>query len=104
MAISKKRLALLRELEEIIGKECYHPKIQNRGAGGILESEGRQFRYPITFSGPEGEKVKHWSGGAELPADMQMTGHYVFGSNKLSVMRALDTLVRHLEETRSLKL
>jgi hypothetical protein len=103
VAISKKRLALIRELEEIIGRECYHPKIQNRGAGGVLESEGRQFRYPITFTGPDGEKIKRWSGASELPAAAQMSGHYAFGSNKLRIMQALDTLLSHLEETRSLK-
>jgi hypothetical protein len=103
MAISKRRLALLRELEEIIGSECYHPKMQNRGAGGVLESEGRQFRYPITFSGSEGEQIRNWTRGGEQSTAVQMTGRYVFGSNRLGIMRALDTLVRHLEETRALK-
>jgi hypothetical protein len=39
----------------------------------------------------------------DLPPDVQMTGYYACGANKLRIMNALDKLVSHLEETRGLK-
>lgn len=104
MAISKKRLALLRELEYLVGKECFHPKMQNRGAGGALESIGRQYRYPVTFIEPDGTTIKRRGSYEDLPARVQMTGHYKIGSNRLGIMQALSEVLDYLEEHCALKI
>ena len=80
MAVSKKRAALLRELESIVGTQCFNAKTQNRGRGGVLQSEGRSFRYPITFSDEVGNVIKRRNGYDDLSIDQQMTGHYAFGT------------------------
>jgi hypothetical protein len=100
---SKRRLALLRELEAIVGNECFNPNIQNRQRGGVLASTGREFRYPITFSGEGGAAIKRRSMYDDLPPHVQMTGYYACGANELRIMNALDKLVSYLEETRGLK-
>lgn len=50
MPIAKKRLALIRDLDAIIGNECYNANIQNWGPNGTFYGTGREFRYPITFT------------------------------------------------------
>jgi hypothetical protein len=56
--ISKTRMKVLLQLENIIGNECYNANIQNWGPNGVFEGEGREFRYPITFIDSRGNKVK----------------------------------------------
>jgi len=102
MAISKKRLALIHELEQIIGGSCYNGNIQNWGRGGTYEGEGRTYRYPVRFTMPDGKPVR--SGASDLPPDVQMTGHYAFGANSLGIMKALDKVLAHLEANHSLKI
>jgi hypothetical protein len=46
--ISLKRAMLIADLEYLVGNNCYNPKIQNYGAHGIYEGEGRSIRYPLT--------------------------------------------------------
>lgn len=41
---------LLTRMEAIIGSECYNSNIQNYGAWGVWEGEGRSFRYPVTYT------------------------------------------------------
>jgi hypothetical protein len=103
MAITKKRLALLQQLEHIIGNEIYNPKIQNRGSGGVLESEGRRYRYPLTFQNDSGELLKGAVFYGHLPTNVQMTGYYAFGSNHLHILHALDKVVTYLQEHNSLQ-
>lgn len=104
MKIPKKRLALLRELEAIIGNECYNGNIQNWGPGGTFYGAGREFRYPITFIGDDQNAIKRRGSYDDLPAETQITGHYKFGSNQLQIIAALDQVVARLEEKYGLKL
>ncbi len=103
MNISKKRASLLRELERIIGSETFNGKTQNYGPGGTFEGEGRDYRYPATFTNEDGEKIKPKPPYGTLPIDVQMTGRYAFGANELHIMRALNKALQYLEEHHGLK-
>ena len=49
---------LLTRMEKIVGNSCYNANIQNYLGGGILDSTGRKFRYPVSFKLPDGTKEK----------------------------------------------
>jgi hypothetical protein len=102
--MNEKRKHLLIELEEIVGNEFYNAKIQNWGPGGVFEGEGRSFRYPLILRDNEGRMVKTWHLNDTLPAGTIITGMYKFGQNELSIMRALDRVVTHLERKYGLDL
>jgi len=104
LAISKKRAALLRELEAIVGWSFYNGKTQNYGPGGTFQSEGREIRYPITFTDDDGVKIKRRSGYEDLPNSVQLTGSYVIGANELHILRALDKVLQLLEKNYGLKI
>lgn len=104
MAISKKRAALLRELENIVGRSGYNSKTQNWGPGGKFEGEGRSIRYPITFTDDKGVKIKRRAEYDDLPISMQMTGSYVIGVNNLHIMDSLNRILHLLEERHGLKI
>ncbi len=95
---SERRKTLLLELENIIGNECYNQNIQNWGPHGTFEGEGREFRYPVTFIGADGNKVKRKSVDKSIPLAVAVTGYYAFGANQLQIIRALDKVVAYLEE------
>jgi hypothetical protein len=99
MAISKKRMELLVELERIVGNQCYNGNIQNWGPGGSWEGEGREFRYPITYM-VDGEKKKYVS---DLTPPVAMTGYYAFGANQLHIMKALEKVIERIEEKYGVK-
>jgi hypothetical protein len=96
--MSALRIRLLLELENIIGSECYNQNIQNWGPNGVFEGEGREFRYPITFIGSDGNKIKRKSVDNNIPVDVAITGYYAFGANQLQIIRALDRVVSYMEE------
>jgi hypothetical protein len=102
--ISKTRMRLLLELENLVGNECYNANIQNWGPHGVFEGEGREFRYPITFIDSEGKKDKRRYTDANIPAEMAITGYYAFGANQLQIIRALDKVVEYLERKNNLKI
>jgi hypothetical protein len=104
LAISKKRAALLRELEGIVGRSCYNSKTQNWGPGGRFEGEGRAIRYPITFTDAKDVKIKRRSGYEDLPPAVQMTGSYIIGVNELRILKSLDKVLQYLEEKHGLKI
>ncbi len=95
--MNKRRKQLMIELERIIGNEFYNAKIQNWGPGGVFEGEGRGFRYPIVFKDKDGNASKTWGVDPAIPADTLMTGSYKLGSNELSVMRAVDEIIKYFE-------
>lgn len=95
--MNEKRKRLLIELENIVGNEFYNGNIQNWGPGGVFEGEGRALRYPLTLQGKDGSTIKTKHVDPALPADTVITGMYRLGANELSIMRALDLLVSHLE-------
>jgi hypothetical protein len=88
---------LLIELEEIIGSECYNGYIQNYSSWGELESEGRNFRYPVKFYAGNDEK-KRRKVSADVPSEELITGYYAFGANELNIYRALYKVVQHLRK------
>ena len=91
------RRELIKKMEIIIGAECFNGYIRNYGPGGVWKSEGRSFRYPITFVRPEGEEKRH-SMPDELRGEELITGFYKFGANDLAIVRALAKVVDMLEE------
>jgi hypothetical protein len=97
------RKRLLIELEDIIGHEFYNAKIQNWGPRGVFEGEGRALRYPVIFHDKDGKTIKTKHVDAALPAETVITGMYKFGQNELSIMRALDLVLTHLEHRHGLK-
>jgi hypothetical protein len=104
VTISKERVSLVRELEQIIGSETFNGKTQNYGPKGTFLGEGRDFRYPMSFTDETGEKIKPKPPYSNLPIDVQMTGRYVMGANELHIMRALDKAIQYLEENHGLKI
>ncbi|WP_457811896.1 hypothetical protein [Sinorhizobium meliloti] len=94
---------LLIKMERIIGDECYNGKIQNYGPGGVWEGEGRSFRYPVKFLDGE-ETTKHWTVPGNITPDVLMTGRYQFGSNELSIFRALAKIVEMIESDYGVRL
>lgn len=94
---------LLIDLECIVGNECYNMNIQNYGSWGVLESEGRSFRYPVKFRNTETE-YKEWNVATDIPSEDLITGYYAFGANELNIYRALHKILRYLEKEYGLKL
>ena len=104
MKISKKRMRLLLELENLVGQECYNANIQNWGPGGTFEGEGRDFRYPVTFVNEEGGKLKRRYVDHSLPVSTAQSGHYAFGANQLHIIRGLEKVVSYIENKYGLKI
>jgi hypothetical protein len=77
--------------------------IQNWGPNGVFYGYGREFRYPITFSGKTDETVKRSGSYSDFPAEVQITGRYKFGSNELHIIGALDKVISYLKEHNDLK-
>jgi hypothetical protein len=78
--------------------------LQIWGPGGIFEGEGRALRYPVTMRGKDGKLIKTKHVDAALPGATVITGMYRLGANELSIMRALDPVVSHLERKYGLDL
>lgn len=99
-----KRAKLLAELGVIVGGNCYNGNIQNWGPHGIYEGEGRSFKYPLTLIDATGNKTKRRYKDDEDNPSILSTCHYVFGANKLHIIKALDELVSYLEQEHGLQL
>ena len=101
----KRRAKILAELEHLIGGHCYNGNIQNWGAGGVYEGEGRSFRYPLTMIDVKGEPFKRkFPPATDVPIEVLSSGYYQLGANKLHIIRALDDVLRYLEDNNGLKL
>ncbi len=87
---------LLIKMETIISSECYNNYIQNYGAWGVWEGEGRSFRYPVTYL-RDGKEEKRKALVNDLKPEELITGHYKFGANELSIHRALVRIVEMLQ-------
>lgn len=100
--MSKKRRALLIELERIIGSRCYNGNIQNYGPGGEHEGEGRTFRYPLTVVGEDDKPFKPDRQVPPLRRELTdrefRSGYYAFGANQLAIMQSLEEVLIYLEE------
>lgn len=102
--MTTKRAALLAELEQIVGNNCYNGSIQNYGPGGAQYGEGRTFRYPLTTVDQNGDKQKHNWLPSDFAPEVLTTGYYAFGANRLHIMTALDEVLRILEKKHGLKI
>ena len=102
--MNKQRARLLLELEQIIGREFYNAKIQNWGPGGVWEGEGRELRYPISFTDAQGKVLKTRNPDINMRKEIALTGLYRLGQNELQIVRALDKVLSFLETHYDLKL
>lgn len=102
--LTKKRAKVLADLEYIVGNNCYNGNIQNHGPGGVYEGAGRDFRYPLSLAMSESLVVKRRSKATEIDFEALMSGYYAFGSNRLSIVDALDKVLKYLEENHGLKI
>lgn len=98
------RDVLLAKLEAIIGDNCYNGNIQNYGPNGRFEGAGRSFRYPLTVIDSDEEKSKKRSAATDISQEELSTGYYAFGANRLHIIKALDEVLKHLEENNDLKI
>ena len=93
MKLTKKTIQLICDLERLIGEECYNP---NSFDGWTLE-EGREYRYPITYTDKDGMPRKSWSTLQNLDKKSVGTMHYKFGSNNLFIGVGLRNVLEYLE-------
>ena len=93
MKLTKKTIQLICELEKIIGDECYNP---NSYDGWTLE-EGKDFRYPVTYTDCEGEECKSRGTVRNVDKKSVNTMHYKFGSNNLFIGIGLRHVLEYLE-------
>ncbi len=101
--IKDERKILLIELEKIVGFQCYNGNIQNYGAYGEWEGEGREFRYPITFTDDEGKPKKirtYYPFYLDdlLKNDVLLSGSYKFGANSLAIMSGINQSLEFLSK------
>lgn len=95
---------LLTRMEKIVGNSCYNGNIQNYAGRGVLGSEGRVFRYPVTFTQPDDSTLKRWDRQDDIAAEVLINGHYKVGANELSIYRALVKIIDMLETEYGFKL
>jgi hypothetical protein len=98
--LSSHRRELIAKLESFIGNECYNSRMRNYGPGGVRKSDGRAFRYPISFRLQDGtkKKVKDYFIPKGISANSLRTGHYSFGANQLDIVAALERVLTYLEK------
>lgn len=94
MKLNKKSIALICELEKIIGDECYNPNSYD----GWADRQGCAFRYPVTFDDENGNERKSWFQIQDLSKDNLNSVHYKFGSNHLYIGSAIYNILQRLEQ------
>lgn len=94
MKLTKKTIQLICNLERLIGAQCYNP---NSFDGWTLE-EGREFRYPVTYTDTEGVARKSRSTLQDLDKKSLNTMRYQFGSNNLFIGIGLLKVLEYLEK------
>ncbi|MDO8289178.1 MAG: hypothetical protein Q7T44_08170 [Parvibaculum sp.] len=91
------RKALLLSMEKVIARSCYNGHIQNYGAWGALEDEGRFFRFPLTLFNSDCPNEKSKNPDVGISLDSLKSSFYKFGANELHVIEALDFILANLE-------
>ena len=92
---------LLHEIEHKIGNRFYNGHIQNWGPFGDYEGEGREFRYPVTWLDPEGNKQKYYERFPPigvLGEKQYRSAHYSCGANGLFILEGIRNALEMLEE------
>lgn len=95
MELTDENIRLIRELELLVGCQCYNPNSLN----GYTLEEGRQFRYPVWYTNKEGDDRPTKGEITNIDADGIDTIRYKFGSNHLYIGSALKHVLDHLERT-----
>ncbi|MCC8073270.1 MAG: hypothetical protein LIO62_04000 [Clostridiales bacterium] len=103
MKLNKELCALIADIEEIIGSECYNPNSYD----GWNDVEGCEFRYPVNIRKQSGEfaKVRTNIHTASLLSDEDITPEavkyikYKFGSNELFIGLGIIKTLEFLEKT-----
>jgi len=97
MEISEEKIRLIKELEFIIGHECYNPNSYD----GYAKTYGRSYRYPVSYfriyNGEKDEFKEDWKLG-NVDAEILPRLKYKFGSNHLYIGNALVNLINFLEK------
>ncbi len=93
MKLTKDTIQLICKLERIIGNECYNP---NSFDGWTLE-EGKDFRYPVTYTDSEGKLHKTRNTVKDIDEKSVKTMRYKFGSNNLFIGIGLQRVLQYLE-------
>jgi len=98
MKLTKKTIQLICDLERIIGDECYNPHSFD---GWTLE-EGKDFRYPVTYTDNDGNERKSWSTIQNIDKKKLYTMRYKFGANNLFIGIGLHNVLEYLEKNYNL--
>lgn len=89
---------LIIDLERKIGGECYNSNIQNYGSWGVLEGEGRDFKYPFNYYEKNTNfKTKKKYMHNDMTPEEIISAYYAFGANQLHIGRAILNLIDYLE-------
>ena len=102
LEISKARADLILELEKLVGQCAYNPHSERRTYDGEV-IRGKRFRYPSRFRTADSNSIQY------LPKDqispqVALSIHYKFGANELEIGKAIDAILKHLEDNHSLDL
>ncbi len=93
MKLTKKTIELICELERIIGNECYNPNSHD----GYTMEDGCEFRYPVTYTGFNGEETRTRLYIQNMDKERINTIRYKFGSNHLYIGIGIINALEHLE-------
>lgn len=94
---------IISKLESIIGNSFYNASIQNWGPNYERYSDGREFRYPITFLDKDKNKNKCRNRiDPSMPMEQLLTGHYACGANHIYIIEALEKVIDYLEKNHGL--
>jgi len=104
LGATNKRLALLRELEWVMGNSFTALPGTKWGEFNEFEGDHTPARPAIRFVLASGEVLELHCERPDLEADELLTGTYVFGSSQFHIMQALDRMLDHLEERHGLRL
>ena len=101
MKLNKDLCAIIADLEQLIGSECYNPNSYD----GWNDVEGCEFRYPISIRNQDGEFVKIKTNinttalldKKDITPDSIKYMKYKFGSNELFVGLGIIKVLEYLE-------
>lgn len=105
MTLDNKMIKVISWLEYLVGSQCYNPNSYD----GWNNTEGREFRYPLSIPNSEGRYMKVRGTVTDKcaiygpPFEIDVTPEtietmrYRFGSNELFIGRGIINVLRYLE-------
>ena len=106
--LNKKTQVLLRNLIPIMAR-CYNRHSTRAywlGGGNVWYEEGQYFRYPVTFTTPEGDwKMDQYETYPELDkeGEVMRSARCKFGANDMYIAQNLLAVLEYLKEHHNLK-